>query len=381
MKSKQGTITAYQAFILVLMTVIGIGILIFPRNLGTVVGRDGVWVALISIAIILLILYLMTLLGQWFPRDSYVEYTEKILGSKRYRWLGKFLHLPFLLAFALIWFSLIAYGARGFSEVVVSSILPQTPLEVIMLIFLLTASVVSSYPPEVIVKFNELLFPFLFIPIIFLIIALFQNGELINFFPLFQVDWSKVFVGIMGIGADFAGFSIVLMMMVYYQQPEKAVKSHLSSFFCAGMIFWLVYVVALSNFGLEEMNRLALPTLETIRLVKTSFQILERLESITIALWMVASFTTLSNILFALVELIRRKLTLHPSYRKWISLLIIAIAFAVAMIPRNLDQLFEWISQTSRLIVIIDLTIPLFLVILARFKKKRGKRNETSTIS
>lgn len=378
---KQRTITAYQAFIIVIMTVVGMEVLIFPRNMGKIVGRDGIWVVLLAVLLVSLILYFMTLLGQWFPRDSYVEYTEKILGSKRYRWLGKLLHLPFLLAFAFIWFFLVTYVARGFSEVVVLSILPQTPLEIIMLIFLLTAAVVASYPPEVIVKFNELLFPFFLIPIIILLIALIQNGELINFFPLFQVNWKDILTGATGISADFAGYSIILILMVNYQQPEKAVKSHLIAFLITGGIFWLCFAVSLGSFGLEEMNRLTLPTLETIRLVNIPFQISERLESITIALWMVASFTTLGNILFALVELIRRKLKKEEKYRKWISLLVISISFGVAMIPQNLDQLFEWVSRVSRVIFVIDVTIPLLLVIIAWLRKKRGKKNETSTIS
>ena len=378
---QQRTITAYQAFIMVIMTVVGLGVLIFPRNMGIVVGRDGIWVTLLAIMLVSLILYMMTLLGKWFPRDSYVEYTEKILGSNRYPWLGKLLHLPFLLAFAFIWFSLITYVARGFSEVVVLSILPQTPLEIIMLIFLLTAAVVASYPPEVIVKFNELLFPFFLIPIVFLLIALVQNAELINFFPLFQVNWQKVLVGATSISADFAGYSIILILMVNYQQPEKAVKSHLFSFLITGIIFWLCFVVSLGSFGLEEMNRLTLPTLETIRLVNTPFQILERLESITNALWMVASFTTLANILYALVELIRRKLKMQPPTRKWISFLVVSISFIIAMIPQNLDQLFELVSYVSRAIFAIDITVPLLLVIIAWLRKKRGKNNETSAIS
>ena len=378
---KQRTITAYQSFIMVIMTVAGMGVLVFPRNIGKVFGRDGIWVTFFAIVLVSLIIYLMTLLGQWYPRDSFVEYTEKILGSKRFRWLGKWLHLPFLLAFAFIWFSLVTYVARGFSEVVVLSILPQTPLEIIMLIFLLTAAIVASYPSEVIVKFNELLFPFFLIPVVFLLIALVQNGELINFFPLFQFDWKKILMGASGITADFAGYSIILILMVNYQQPEKAVKSHLLAFLLTGLIFWLCFAVSLGSFGLEEMNRLTLPTLETIRLVNTPLQILERLESITIALWMVASFTTLANILYALVELIRRKLKKGEVSRKWISLLVVTISFVVAMIPQNLDQLFEWISQMNRVIFVIDITIPLLLVIIAWLRKKRGKKNETSAIS
>ena len=86
---KQHSITSFQAFTMVLMTVVGMNVLMFPRSMGEIAGRDGIWVMLILVAIVAIILYFMTLLGQWFPRDSYVEYTEKILGSNRYKWVGK----------------------------------------------------------------------------------------------------------------------------------------------------------------------------------------------------------------------------------------------------------------------------------------------------
>lgn len=372
------SITAYQAFTMVLMTVIGMSVLIYPRNMGEIAGRDGIWVTFIVIGIVSIILYFMTLLGQWFPRDSYVEYTEKILGSNRYKWLGKVLHIPFLIIFGCIWLMLITYVTRAFGEVVVSTILPHTPLEIIMIVFILTAAVVASYPPEVIVKFNELLFPFILIPILFLIISFFQYGEVINLLPLFQVSWKKVLQGAMQLTADFAGFSIVLILMANYQQPEKAVQSHLLGFFASGLIFWGVFVTSIGVFGLNEMNRLTLPTLETIRLIQMPFQIFERFESITIVLWMVASFTTLANILFALVELVRRKLGTKSNRRKWIVLLFVLLIYILSMIPQSLEQLFHWTGLAGKVVFAVDVTVPILLVLIAWVRKKRGKHHESS---
>lgn len=375
---KQRSITSYQAFTMILMTVLGMSVLVFPRNMGEVAGRDGIWVTLIMIVLISIIVYLMTLLGQWYPGDSYVEYTAKILGSKRFPLLGKILHIPFLIFFGVIWLFLVAYVLRAFGEVVVSTILPRTPLEIIMIIFLLTGAVVASFPSEVIVKFNELLFPLIIIPFIFIVIGVVQNGELINFFPLFQIDWRAILQKTSNLFGDFAGYSIILILMAHYQQPEKAVRSHLLGFIVAGLIFWGVFAASLGVFGINEMNRLTAPTFETVRLISLPFLIFERLESVTIALWMVASFTTLSNIMFALVDLVYRKGNIHPNNRKWIAFLFVPLIFCLAMIPRNLSQLFQLSNLAGKFVFVIDVTVPLFLVIVAWVRKKRGKNHETS---
>ncbi len=375
---KQHSITSFQAFTMVLMTVVGMNVLMFPRSMGEIAGRDGIWVMLILVAIVAIILYFMTLLGQWFPRDSYVEYTEKILGSNRYKWVGKVLHIPFLLVFGGFWLFLVAYTTREFGEIVVITILPHTPLDVIMIVFILTAAVAASYPPEVIVKFNELLFPFILIPTLFITISFIQHGEWINFLPLFQANWREVLQTVTGLITDFSGFSIIFILMANYQQPDKAVQSHMLGIFVSGLIFWLVFSTTLGVFGVNEMNRLTLPTLEIVKLIRMPFQIFERLESVTIALWVVANFTTLANVYFALVELVRRKLALKPTARKWISIFWIPVIFVLSMTPQSLKQLTHWISEVGKYIFAMDLTIPIFLVVIAWMRKKRGKNYESS---
>lgn len=371
------SISAFQSYALVVMTVVGVSILIIPRNVGQLVGADGTWIILISTLLTMLIVYGFTKLCLFYPNESFTRFTEYLLGSKRKPWVGKLLKIPFIVAFVFIWLAILAYVIRSFGEVVVSTIFENTPLEVVMVTVVGIAALVASSEIEVLAKFNELLFPFIFIPLIFLIISSIQKGELVHLLPLFQVDWKQVIKASINMIVDFAGYSVLLIFMANYQQPQKAIKIHSLAIMTIGILYLTTFVTTISVFGIYETEHLFWPSLETVRVIDLPFQIFQRLESLMIVLWMVASFTTVSNILSAFVELIREYFGLRKHCRKWISLILIPLIILLALVPKDISEIKYYVGIVGAYITSVDIIVPSFLLVIAYFRKKRGRSNES----
>jgi spore germination protein len=378
---KSHSITAYQSYALVVMTVIGVSVLILPRNIAQVVDTDGIWILVFPLLFTMGIVYLITKLCQRFPGKSFVELSEQITGSEKRKWVGQVFSLPFILSFTLVWFLVLAYITRAFGEVIVSTILPNTPLEVIMLTFIGTAALIASAAPEVLAKFNELLLPLIFVPLIFMLISFIQQGEIVYFLPLGQVDWLRVLKGSISLTYDFAGYSVIFIFATYYQQPQKAVKPHLLAMLTIGIFYWIVLTTTIGVFGVDEVRHMSWPTLEMVRVVDLPMQIFQRLESGMIALWMVASFSTVVNILAAFVEVVRRKCRYNPRARKWIALVSIPLVFVFGMIPKSIEALFRVAEITSRYILAVDILVPSLLLLIVWLRGKRGKADEKTAAS
>ena len=103
---------------------------------------------------------LLTKLGLRFPRHSLMEYSNMILGAI----LGRLLSLLFL----VYWFLLTAILVRTFGEMVITAILPNTPLEIIIGIMLLLGAQLAAQDIKVFARIHEILLPLTIIPLLFL---------------------------------------------------------------------------------------------------------------------------------------------------------------------------------------------------------------------
>ncbi|SHE60833.1 spore germination protein [Seinonella peptonophila] len=374
MKPVDDKITSYQTYALFLMTIIGTGVLSMPRRMATHVGTDGIWVIFLSGVVTWIIVYVMTRLCQRFPDQTLVEFTEEICSTRRIRWVGKVGKYVVLLFFAIGWLFVLAMVVRTFGEVIVSTILQRTPIEVIIMSFLLFAVSIAGSKIELIAKFNELLLPLLLIPIFFFIIALFQKGKVINLLPLFQVHWSAVIAAVFDTVTDFVGFHTILVFMAFYQNVDKAVKRHTISLIIVVLNYWLAIVTSYSLFGVDELKHILWPTSETVRPVFVPIQILERLEAGMIVVWMVASFTTMTNILAAFVESAMRTFTIRESNRKWTAIILILPIFFFSMLPENIHQLNRMSTWLGRYTFFVDLLIPFILLMFAIMRRKKGEK-------
>lgn len=372
--NNQEKITPYQTYVILISTIIGTGILSLPRRMANDVGNDGVWVVFLTGAMVWVMTMIITILCQRFPQQSFVEFSQTILSSRRYRWVGRIGQLIVVLIMILSWLIVLSLITRLFGEVVVSTILQKTPLEVILFSYLLCAVPIAGSKVELVSKFNELLFPFIFVPIVISIIALVQLGEASHLLPLFDTTPQRVLKAVYNSFLDFGGFNILLIFMASYQQLNGAKKRHTWALIAIAILYCFTVTISYAIFGSHAIQRFLWPTLENIRPIYLPIQIFERLESPMISVWMVISFTTLVNVFSALVDTFVRTFRMKDANRKWTAIILILPIFVFSLLPKSIHQLNIVIPKISSYILGVDLLLPLILLIVAIIRKKKGER-------
>jgi spore germination protein (amino acid permease) len=143
-------ISSLQMFIIIVSTINAMEVIILPRSLALDVGPDG-WVPLIAGHVFSAVaLFFIIKLGLLFPDETLAEYAPKIL--------GKILGIPIALFAGVFWMLLAARVVRQFADFI-QLILPQVPIEGIILSMLLVAAYIARHGIEPITRTLEILFP------------------------------------------------------------------------------------------------------------------------------------------------------------------------------------------------------------------------------
>ncbi|WP_020615169.1 GerAB/ArcD/ProY family transporter [Paenibacillus daejeonensis] len=372
-ESEGSVISSRQSASIIASTMIGVGVLTLPRVAVHGTNQSG-WIGIvIGTAIAMLMTWVISRLGGRFGGQSIVGYGAELLAPPRLKWIGKVLVFPFLLLLLVYWGWASALVARLFGEVVSTTMLPTTPVEVIIVTMLVAGLFMTMYAVEVMARVNEIMLPLIVVPILIIAVSSFQSGRLENLFPLFDLDWKMVMTSSFIMTSTMLGFEVMLLFSANVQQSPHLIRSNMIGVSIPGLLYLLIAIAGISVFGYEELQLLAWPTLELVKTTEVPGLILERLESAFLAVWVTAVFTTLANFYYATALIIKQMFKF--SSHRWISVILLPVLYWLAMRPDNLYQLFATQNIIGNMGMVAGLGIPLFfglVGVLRRGKSEKG---------
>ncbi|GAX91945.1 GerAB/ArcD/ProY family transporter [Effusibacillus lacus] len=357
-------ITVMQATAILISTIIGVGLLPLPRFPVETADTAGPFVTLLGILLAFVGLWLITVLGMRFPNQSIIRYSEDVLG----KWAGRTGSVLVILFFAV----LTALASREFGEVVITSVLRRTPLEVTVMVMLFLAVVSTRNDINVFAYIHLFYLPLILAPVILIIVFSMKNANLLNLQPILPYDWSRTWTGILTVSALFQGSFIHTIVIPQMRQPKKAMKASIWGMLVAGGLYLAAVVASLAVFGVDEIKLLLWPTLELAKTTSIPGEILERLDAAFLAVWVTAVFTTLFSCYFLTVHAISELFRLRD--HRMFSLFVFPFVYVIAMLPQNVVNLYEVIDIMSRMGLWITIAYPSILLVVASIRKIRGNR-------
>lgn len=370
--NRENQITPLQSAAIVASSVIGVGILTLPREVAAAAGTDGPLATLLGGAIAALLLVLLTKLGQRFPRYSLIEYSSIILGTIP----GKVLAL----AFISYWFLLTSALVRIFGEMVITTILTNTPLEIIIGIMLLLGAQLAAQDIKFFARIHEILLPLTIIPLLFLFLNSINAVNPLHLLPVFAFGPLPLLRGALATGLSFLGIEFILMLLPYYSKPRLAVKYHLYGILIPTVLYFTIVTMGLGTFGDTALQYLQWPALEQIRLAALPSipSVFERLESIFIGIWVVVIFTSTGSLYLMITLGLTRLFGLGGQKRNrfWHYVLTVPLFF-LARLPPNIiavETYTRYIALAGTILIIAGPPL-LYLVALLRQKKEEDREN------
>lgn len=356
-------VTAMQASIVMISTIIGVGVLPLPLFASRSGGTRAPLVTVIGIMVAFLGMILITKLGQRFPRQTIIQYSEDLVGKL----LGRIGSLCVIIFFAI----LTSLAAREFGEVVVTTVLKKTPLDVTVIVMLLLAALSTRNSITTFAYIHHFYFPILLFPVLLIIALSLKNANMLFLQPVVGTeDWGKMFNGGLTIAALFQGSFVITMVIPSMRNPARAMTSAYWAILITGGLYLSIVTATVAVFGPEETNKLLWPTLELAKTTSLPANILERLDAAFLAVWVTAVFTTLFSTYYLTIHSLSQLLRLKD--HRMFSMMILPFVFIMAMLPQNVLNMYDiivWIGQFGLLITVV---YPLILLLVAALRKKRG---------
>ncbi|USK57743.1 spore germination protein (plasmid) [Cytobacillus solani] len=356
--SSKDKITTSQAVVFLINFIVATGILTLPRTSVEKVKTPDVWItAIISGLIMVIIGIIIVKLSQHFPGKTFYQYSQEILG----KWVGWFLSLLIILYFIVA----ASFQVRSMAEVTSIFLLEGTPTWAIIMPFMWISLYLITGGVNSIARLFEIIFPitiFFFLLVLFLSFKLF---ELKNLRPVLGFGVMPVLKGIQATTLAYTGPEIVLILVAFLKQPNKAVKVILIGTLIPMIFYVLTVIMVIGALSIDGVVTRTWPTLELIRSFEIPGLFFERFESFLLGIWIMQMFATYTVSFFAaalgLAQLFQKKMN-KSLY------ILLPVIYLISMAPKTINDLFKIGDLIGQAMWVLFGIMPLLLLLIIKLR-------------
>ncbi|MET3322437.1 UNVERIFIED_ORG: spore germination protein KB [Peribacillus simplex] len=360
---EKGKIGSRQLTILVILYTVGDSILVIPSIVASEAKQNG-WVSgIFSVAIApLLVVFLYDALRKCYPDLTLVEYSQKILG----KWLGIAISLLFISYF----FISTATYLREIGDFMTSQIMPDTPIQVIMFLFMSIVLMSARLGLEPLARSAEILFPFVVILLSSLMILLLPEIKFQNLQPVWEGGLKPVIRGsIPFIVFPFIESVAVLMILPFVSQKDRIRKSLFVGQLLAGSVLIIITMLAILVLGVDLTAKEIYPSYKLAQKINIA-NFLTRLEAILAIIWFITIFFRFSLFFYVTVLGLAQTLKLQDYRPLVFPIGMILLVFTLIMAPNTVYYSNFILDIWPFYAMTFGFLLPLLLLTIAKVHKK-----------
>jgi len=326
-------------------------------------GRDG-WISVIAALFVMLPVAANAIaLTLRFPRRSFIEYSQLILGPLPGRIVG------FFYLFAIL--VLGATTARELGEIMKIAFFEKTPQIVFpfLTVFLTTYIVWNGF--EVINRVNGIFLPIGLFFLVFVFSAVVPRADLTRYLPIMENGFKQAVSGSLILVAQMSEGLFLFSILPLLTQPRKVIKAALITIpLLNGSL--LLGTISIAVFGLEPTMRLLIPALELSRVIEIPG--LPRLDMFIMAGWYTGIFVKLSLIHYLLVLLTAQWAGLESYKPIIIPYGVIIVTLSILMFG-SATELVQFIgSPFTYFLLTFEFAVPLILLVISLLRGVEEKK-------
>lgn len=362
-------ITSFQLMMMLVGTIIGVGVLSLPRESAKAVGPDGWILAIIGGILTLILAVLMSQVVQRFPQKTFQEIVNSLV--------GKVIGTILVFGFAVYHIIFSALQCRIFGEILKEYLLLYTPVEVLIIVMLLTTAYAVRSGAKTIVRLAQIIIPVMILLSIILVVTLMPGADYTNLMPVLRTPPLKLLQSIPVILFSFLGVEMILVLSPFITDVQNIPKRASLSIGIVTLIYVLMIVATTARLGIVETTHIIWPGLEVFKTVDVPDIFIENIEIYALGGWVYQVFLTLVANVFA-ASLMLQYLFRAKSHKPFV-LPILPVVYFVALIPDNLAEINELLNLlTQRFGIVYFAIVPVVLWGISLFKKQKGSGKSAS---
>lgn len=360
----QNNIQPFQLFVLMVLFEVGSSVVV---GLGLEAKQDA-WLAILLGLLGGLVLFsLYIYLYIQFPDLSMINYLELIVGKM----IGRLLAVIYICLFLYI----AARVLRTFCELVLITILVETPILVIAIMFMAVICFACYLGFEVIARTAEIFFFwvmfFSFLFILFILISGLPKLE--NLQPVLEGGWQPIWKAAFPTIFSFPfGESIVFTIFFRYLNSQKqGVISGFLAMIFSGMILLIATTVIISVLGPFAAKISSFPLLVTVEKINIG-DVFQRLDPIALIMLIIGGFFKITIFFLGAIEGISNLINKDQMTKYTIPILGTAvIALSILMAPNYIEHAVIGNKIIPKYVYIpLFMVVPFLLVVIVFLKKK-----------
>jgi len=355
-------VSTFGVFASIIVATVGIGTFSYPNELSQFVGTDGWFVIIIGGAVSYGIILILIKLLQ---KNNWSNFT--LILKNNY---GNFVGSIFALSFAIYCIFSMAIGIRTFVEVMRMYLLEKTPTEFLIVITLLIGVYIIRGGLDTIIRFNEIAFWLMFIPIIVVLFLLLNNSDFTNLFPIMS---NKPIEYIKSLPVNiyiFKGFEILLLILPFMKVKSRVKKATFCSITFIMVFYVLIFIFTLAVFTKYQNSVLLWPTITMIKSINIPGSFIERWDGIVMTMWILFYFTTFINSFYFSSDIIKNVFNLKETKLSYI--VILPFIYLAALYPENLLELNDFRGVFFQSFTMIMIALLPLITLIKGFMSKAG---------
>lgn len=360
--------TGYGLFSTIVVTLLGVNVFSYPRELSQIVGNDG-WISIIvSGFIVLPLCYLIYKI----MKNNCFKHFQEIIEATFGKLLGKVVGLSFVI-YSIV-FS--AFGLRVFGEEIKLYLLERTPIEFLFLVTILVGSYLIRAEVDNLVKFNEISFWLMFIPIGIVFIVCLYNVDFTNLLPVFDAEPIKYITSLSVSVNRYGGLPILFLILPLMKEGTNAKKFIRRGILFTAIFYLITFILTIATFGEKQASILLWPVVSMIGKINIPGSFIERWEGIFMSIWIVFYITTFVNQYYFAADMTKKIFNLEDI--KLGAAIIIPLTYLVALYPKNVQDVSEISSFMSPILFLINIVLIPLAILILNPRRRRENTNEKS---
>lgn len=362
------SISLWQLFVLIINFELGSAVIV---GLGNEAKQDA-WLAI-----------LLTTIYGVFLAWGYSFLVKKAQGKNLYEImefvLGKKISFVLNLAYVVYFFYITSRVLRDFGELMTSAILPNTPLEVISLTFMLLIAYIMYLGLENLGRLTELFTPYIF-SFILMVWFLIIIGGVFNIHNL-QIPFQDgikpiakaIFPSLMGF--PFGEMIVFTIIMASTSKLKYIGKISMTAVGISGCVITIATILQIGTLGVDQRERSNFPLLSAIRNVSIA-NFIERLESIVVFLLMLGVIVKVALYFFTSLKGVEH--LFHISYRPFVLPMGMLVSIFSIVISKNFaEHIEEGVKFVPYYLHIpFQIVIPAIIILLLLWKQRKSSAKE-----